>query len=216
LPGALAAAPDANLADLAALAGRTVRVGGLVGDLLPGGFTLDDGTATGPVVLEGAAADLLPLVEPGDAINVVGRIESTDRGWTVVVADPAGIVLAGDPVAPGSSADTAGMGSTAPSDAAVARGDSRSAGMGPFPGLDAGIAGLGTLAALTAASLAVTVLRRRHLRRLLTARMAVRLAAFVGGTGSPDGPIPGPQGTGRADRVGPRTATHDPRTTDAA
>ena len=92
------------------LAGRTVRVGGLVGDLVPGGFTLDDGTATGPVVLEGAAADLLPLIEPGDAINVVGRIESTDRGWTVVVADPAGIVLAGDPVAPGSSADTAGAG----------------------------------------------------------------------------------------------------------
>ncbi len=215
-PGMLVSAPDANLADLSTLAGRTVRVGGLVGELVPGGFTLDDGTATGPVVLEGAAADLLPLIEPGDAINVVGRIESTDRGWTVVVADPAGIVLAGDPVAPGASADTAGPGAATPSETAATRGDPRSAGMSSLPGIDAGIAGLGTLAALTAASVAVTVLRRRHLRRLLTARMAVRLAAFVGGTGSLDGPVPGPAATGQADRVGPRTATHDPRTIDRA
>ena len=96
-------------------------------------------------MLEGAAADLLPLIEPGDAINVVGRVESTDRGWTVVVADPAGIVLAGDPVAPGSSPDTAANGSAVPTDASAAHGDTRSAGLTSIPGLDAGIAGLGTL-----------------------------------------------------------------------
>ncbi len=212
--GVIAAAPDANLADLASLAGRTVRVGGLVGDLLPGGFTLDDGTATGPVVLEGAAADLLPLIEPGDAINVVGRIESTDRGWTVVVSDPAGIVLAGDPVAPGASVGTDATDPAASS--AIARGDSRSAGLAPFGDLDAGIAGLGTLFALTAASVAMTVLRRRHLRHLLTARMAVRLAAFVGGSASLDGPDRHAGRVRPGDKVEPRTATHDPRTTDAA
>ena len=48
----------------------TVRVGGIVGDLLPDGFLLDDGTAVGPVILHGQAAELLPLVEPGDAVNV--------------------------------------------------------------------------------------------------------------------------------------------------
>jgi hypothetical protein len=212
----IAAAPDANLADLASVAGRTVRVGGLVGDLLPGGFTLDDGTATGSVVLEGAAADLLPLIEPGDAINVVGRVESTGRGWTLVVADPAGIVLAGDPVAPGPSPDTAANGSAVPTDDSASHGDTRSAGLTSIPGLDAGIAGLGTLAALTAASVAVTLLRRRHLRRLLTARMAVRLAAFGGGTATRDGPDRHAAPVRPADPVGPRTATHDPRTTDAA
>ncbi len=208
-------APDANLADLPSLAGRTVRVGGLVGDLLPGGFMLDDGTATGPVVLQGPAADLLPLIAPGDAINVVGRIESTDRGWTVVVADPAGVVLAGDPVAPGSTTGTAAGGSAAP-EATSAYEDARSAGMGPFPGVDAGIAGLGTLAAVTAASVAVTILRRRHVQRLLTARMATRLAAFVGGTAAFQGSLEDAAPTGPDRPVGQGAAKHDPRTTDSA
>ena len=38
--------------------GQTVRVGGLVVDLTTDGFTLDDGTAIGRVVLAGAAAEL--------------------------------------------------------------------------------------------------------------------------------------------------------------
>ena len=52
---------------LPGLAGQTVRVGGIVGDPTADGFTLDDGTAVGIVVLRGAAADLLSLIEPGDA-----------------------------------------------------------------------------------------------------------------------------------------------------
>ncbi len=207
--------PDANLADLETLAGRTVRVGGLVADLLPGGFTLDDGTATGPVTLEGPAADLLPLIAPGDAINVTGRIESTDRGWTVVVTDPAGIVLAGDPVASGSPGGATAGGSAVPAVTSTPT-EIRSAGLGPLPGLDAGVAGVGTLVALSAASLAATILRRRHLRRLLTARMAMRLASVGGATASPAGSRSGAGMSGRADRIGSRTAEHDPRTPDAA
>ena len=127
--------PDANLADLASLAGRTVRVGGLVGDLLPGGFTLDDGTATGPVVLEGAAADLLPLIEPGDAINVVGRIESTDRGWTVVVDGSCGNRARGRPGRPWFEPRHGREWlRRAHGDAAAAHGDTRSAGLGLDPG----------------------------------------------------------------------------------
>ena len=149
--GSPIAAPDANLVDLPTLAGRTVRVGGLVTTLLTGGFTLDDGTATGPVALQGEAADLLPLIAPGDAINVVGRIESTDRGWTVVVTDPAGVLLAGDTVA---ADPTSGMAAVDPgtSPGASAPAGVHSAGLSPFGDLDAGLAGLGTLAALTAAS----------------------------------------------------------------
>ncbi len=81
---ALTATPDADLSDLAGLVGTTVRVGGLVTDLQPGGFRLDDGTAIGTVVLRAAAADLLPLIESGDAVNVAGRVEferiGPDRG----------------------------------------------------------------------------------------------------------------------------------------
>ena len=191
-----------------------MRVGGLVGDLLPGGFTLDDGTATGPVTLQGPAADLLPLIAPGDAINVVGRIESTDRGWTVVVADPAGVVLAGDPVAPGSTTGSDAGGSTVPAIAST-RGEARSAGLGSLPGFDAGLAGLGALIAVSAASLAVTMLRRRHLKRLLSAAMATRLAAVVGGTVASDGSRLDAVRAGPAG-VGSRTAKHDPRTSDPA
>ena len=49
-------APAADLVDLDGLVGATVRVGGLVVDLRPDGFTLDDGTATGRVILRGAGA----------------------------------------------------------------------------------------------------------------------------------------------------------------
>ena len=82
------AAPDADLVDLAPFAGRLVRVGGLVVDLRPDGFTLDDGTAIGRIVLRGAALELLPLIEPDDALNAIGRVEALDGGLVVVVDDP--------------------------------------------------------------------------------------------------------------------------------
>jgi hypothetical protein len=208
------AAPDANLVDLPTLAGQTVRVGGLVTALLTGGFTLDDGTATGPITLQGEAADLLPLIAPGDAINVVGRIESTDRGWTVVVTDPAGVLLVGDAVASDPTSGPAGADPGASPEASPQA--IRSAEFGLFGGLDAGLAGLGTLAALTAASVAVTLLRRRHVQRLLTARMALRLAAFVGGTTALPGPVRDAARTAADGPVGPHAAKHDPRTTDSA
>ncbi len=61
------------------------------------GFTLDDGTALGRIVLDGEAAASRDLVEPGDAINVVGRVvpsgEAGDGEFVVVVDDPETIVL---------------------------------------------------------------------------------------------------------------------------
>ena len=185
--GAASAVPDADLIDLASLDGVSVRVGGIVGDLLPDGFLLDDGTAVGPVILHGEAADLLPLIEPGDAVNVTGRVDSTERGWTVVADDPAGVVLAGDPTGAATPAPSAGPSLDAgPAAAPVSP---TTAGIGPFAGHDlTGIAGLGTLASLTLLSLLVTMVRRRVLRRRLSGLVAARLAAVAG----PRPALPGP------------------------
>ena len=191
--------------------GAVVRVGGLVADLQPGGFRLDDGTAVGTVLLRGAAADLLALIETGDAINVTGRVETVSSGpgspgSVVLVEDPAGVALAGDPTAPSRSV-VPSMASAGPmlGDAGSAAGH-HAAGLTSFPGEGAaGAAGLGTLVGLTAASLVVTVLRRRRVRGRVAARVASRLAVFAGPSGRPAGPS-----------GGPRSAEHDPRTDDAA
>ena len=79
-PGGL---PDADLADLPRLDGRVVRVGGLVTGVEDGGIRLDDGTATARVVLAGSAADLLPMLRPGDALNATGTVEAGED--TVIV-----------------------------------------------------------------------------------------------------------------------------------
>ena len=110
-------ATAADLIDLESLVGSTVRVGGLVVDLQPDGFTLDDGTATGQVVLVGPAADWIDLVEPDDAINVTGVVTVASDGIAaVVVDDPATITLgstldgSGDSPAPGTTDAPAGSG----------------------------------------------------------------------------------------------------------
>jgi hypothetical protein len=144
------------------------------------------------VILHGQAAELLPLVEPDDAVNVTGRVDSTERGWTVVADDPAGVVLAGDPTAP---APAPSGDPNPPAGAATTLAAPTTAGFGPFAGHDlTGVAGLGTLASLTLVSLLVTLVRRRLLRRRSTSRVAARLAAFVG----PQPAAPGPPGVPRS------------------
>ena len=175
---ALDGATDADLVDLASLDGSVVRVGGLVVDLGPDGFTLDDGTATGRVVLAGAAAEWIDLVEPGDAINVVGRVTAQPDGeFAVVVEDPATIAL-GSALGGADPATTPEPLSPAASDGRVLgpggrhrRRLDRSAGGGR---------GLGGLLAVSLLSLVATALRRRHARRLLAVRMAARLASIGG------------------------------------
>ena len=143
-------APDANLADLASVVGRTVRVGGLVGDLLPDGFMLDDGTATGPVVLTGAAADLLAAHRAGRR-DQRRRPRRVDGPWLDRRRRRPGGHRARratrSPLA--SSADTAG---TAPvrrhGTCTGARRRTLSRAWAPSRVFDAGTAGLGTLAAL--------------------------------------------------------------------
>ena len=176
-------AVDADLEGLVPLAGKLVRVGGLVVDLRTDGFTLDDGTAIGRVVLRGAALELLPLIEPDDALNAIGRVETSTEGFVVAVDDPGGIILTGDPVAaigPAASQAKGAAGPSAASDAEIPLGTSRFAGFGtgPWP-IDAGAAGVGTLLAISVLSVAVTLLRRSRSRRRLAARIAGRLASFA-------------------------------------
>jgi DNA/RNA endonuclease YhcR with UshA esterase domain len=171
--------PDADLSALASSEGRTVRVGGLVRAVRADGFELDDGTATGRVVLVGDAAAWIALIEPGDAINVVGRVERRDGALAVVVEDPATIALGSDLPAAGAS-DPPRIGPDDGSTASGIPGHERHAGLADgllaSPGAGAGLA---TLAGLGLTSLAVTFLRRRHAQRLLASRIAVRLGAVT-------------------------------------
>jgi len=173
--------PDADLDQLEAFEGQIVRVGGLVTALRSDGFELDDGTSTGAVALVGAAATWEALVEPGDAINVIGRVGPVGATLGVIVDDPATIVLGSDPAALAaaldgppfpSRIDAALRDEATGSNQAGALGD-----MGAFPGIGAGLA---TLLGLSATSLIVTWLRRRQARRLLASRIAIRLAALAG------------------------------------
>jgi hypothetical protein len=196
-----AGAVDADLIDLAAFTGRLVRVGGLVVDLRADGLVLDDGTTVGFVVLRGDALDLLPLLEPDDALNAIGRVEPSADGLAVVVDDPGGIIQAGDPVAPALAGGGAVARSSAPSPTADPAATTRQASLFDGPDVGAGLAGLGTLVALSLASLAVTLLRRAKARRRVAARIADRMASFAGVTAGP---------------AGPRSAERDPRTLDSA
>ena len=153
---------------------------------------LDDGTTVGVVVLRGAALELLPLLEPEDAINATGRVEQLPDGPAVVVDDPGGIVQAGDPIAPTAAAAPTWTAAAARPTRAFSRTESasppaRRAGLLDGPsGIGAGFAGFATLVALSVASLVVTLARRAHARRRIEARVAARVAAL----GASAGPSP--------------------------
>ena len=185
--------PDADLADLGSIVGKTVRVGGLVVDIRPDGFLLDDATAQAPVVLRDDAADWIPLIEPEDAINVIGRVERLEDGaLAVVVTDPAAIVLGSDPTAAGVNGHAPPSPASPAGKEMAGGGRPRSAGfgddLGALPGAGAGFA---SLLGISLASLGVTLLRRRQARRLLAARVAARLSA-IGGTEALAEPVAGP------------------------
>jgi len=216
---------DLDLDALATAVGEQVRVGGLVTDLEPNGVRIDDGTASALVILDGDAAELIALIEPGDAINASGTVESVDGELAVVVRDPAGIALAADPTAD-DPAGAAGGFSHAPSGSDA--GEPTEAGLGEPPGGIAGAAGLGTLLAISAVSLGITGLRRWQARRRLGARVAARLAAIAGGgaveidtLGEPWPARPAEPSADRPDgpdtaESGSRLAEHEPRTRGSA
>lgn len=177
------AAPNVDLVDLAGHLGRIVRVGGLVTELAPDGFLLDDGTAVGRIALAGAAAEYLPLLEPGDALNATGRVQQDGNTYRIVVDDPANLVRVGDPTldpTSGGLAPDQPLGRAA--DAAAPGGRQAGGLLGPSSPGTVGMAGIVLISLI---SVAVAVLRRRRARRLLTTRVASRLAE-VGAVHGPD------------------------------
>ena len=180
-PGSTApTAPDVDLVDLAEHVGQVVRVGGLVTELLPDGFMLDDGTAVGRIVLTGGAAEYLPLLEQDDALNAVGTIEADGGGFRIVVSDPAGLVRVGDPVL-----DALGGAASAAPDSPIDVDEPASRMAGGFLGAGGpGALGVLGVSLISLASLAVTLLRRLRARRLLAARVAARVADLAGPPGA--------------------------------
>jgi hypothetical protein len=166
---------DVDLIDLDASIGMTVRAGGLVSDLAPDGFLLDDGTASRRVILEGSARELASLVEPGDAVNVIGRPTRVEDEIAIVVTDASGLVRAGDaqPSEAPLPSSTAGV---LPGGTPAVGSPGRLHAFGDLPDVG-GPAGLVTILLATLASVGVTLLRRARARRLVTARIRRRLAA---------------------------------------
>ncbi len=179
---------DVPLADLAQHLGATVRVGGLVTATGPDGVRLDDGTATARLVLEGDAAGLAALLQPGDALNATGTPE--ERGEVVfVVGDPAGIVLLGDlggdeaggDASADPSADAAALGALlegedGPLDGgATALAGALRATRGPDPMT----AGLATLVLTVGLGAGIALYRARVARRRSRARIQARIDAIA-------------------------------------
>ncbi len=187
--------PDADLADLPTLDGRVVRVGGLVTGVEDGGIRLDDGTATARIVLAGSAADLLPMLRPGDALNATGTVEAGED-TVIVVAGREGVVLLGELDASG-PADAAG---TIVVPGAVA-GDRDPAltvtgvtavpsAAGPAGGSLAAPVAIGFLALVLVMGNAALLAHRGRARRLQRARIAARLDAIADGRTAPAAPAP--------------------------
>ncbi len=188
----VAAPLDVDLGLLADHVGAIVRVGGLVSAVEPDGLVVDDGTAEGRIALTGEAGAYLPLLEPDDALNAVGRVVLREGRPIVEVSDPAGLLRVGnlgEPVSLEPSASVADRAAGAPEagpaepalaadDAAAARQTSLSVAAGggttelPMPG------GLVVLAVVLALAVALATVRRRRLEQDLGRRVAARLAAF--------------------------------------
>jgi hypothetical protein len=178
---------DLDLADLADHLGAIVRVGGSVQAIDETGFTLDDGTGIGRILLLDEAAAYLSMMAPGDVLNAVGVVGGTAAAPVIRVSDPAGIIRVDDV---GASAEQE-PGADAPAGGESAPSATRAEGLGALG--PNGSVGLATLLALSVVSAAVTIVRRRRGRRALALRMARRLAAI----GAPRPVRDGPGRTGR-------------------
>jgi hypothetical protein len=176
---ATAVTPDTDLATIADLIGKPVRVGGLIARVAEAGFDLDDGTALARVELRGGMADLVPLLRQGEAIAATGSVELVQGAPVVVVDETGTLVRVGTlgqavPIgAAGGSEPTASAGTGVGALAADASG-----GVGGGPASESLLA----LAGLTALSVLATILRRRLLQRRLRVALIDRLATLRTGT----------------------------------
>jgi hypothetical protein len=173
---------SADAANLAGLAGRSVRVGGIVVAVDATGLVLDDGTGSARLDLAGDARSLAQLLGRGDAVSASGVVaagtppvirvtdaadlarlgdlgEALPLSDEVVPADGADVLASDDPGAPSS-----------PSPETVATRDAGNGALGPMT------AGAGSVGALATAGAMLLVVRRRRDRRIVRARIARRIA----------------------------------------
>ncbi|HTC86524.1 MAG TPA: hypothetical protein VK656_07455, partial [Candidatus Acidoferrum sp.] len=192
---------DVDIATLRIHIGQRVRLGGIVVsvDMAGGSIAIDDGTAIGRVLLGGEAATYLALLESGDALNATGTVAGTATAPELRVTAAAdlvrvGDVSTGDPAAgaPSASADPGLTDPTADPAGGNRPGasdgpEARTAGLTLLPGFDGpSSAGVGSLVGISLLSIAVTLIRRRRVRRAFATRVAQRLATFAGPSASPD------------------------------
>jgi hypothetical protein len=176
---------DADLDRLADHVGELVRVGGLVVEVAQDAITIDDGTAISRVVLTGEAAAFLPLLEPADAVNIVGRVRRRgDDGFEVVADAGSAIARVGDPTLDEPLPDAPIADSASSADPTTAKpGTPRAVGLLETAdlggGLGAPLTGIASLAIVSLASIAVTILRRRRADRRLAKRVVERLATLT-------------------------------------
>jgi len=182
---------DADLATLPGLTGVRVRVGGIVVAIAGDRVSIDDGTATGSLQLSGDAADLLPLLEPGDAVGAVGLVTAASGDQMVRVDDPAGLIRLGDlgealPLDPTAPLRVAAVTGSMPPAAAlpapadhVWSPDAAPADAGTATGSGPLMAGVGLALVASSGWACLVAVRRRRDRGRVRARVAARLAALA-------------------------------------
>jgi hypothetical protein len=179
----IAAPVSADVANLAGLAGRAVRVGGLVVAVDATGLVLDDGTGTVRLDLAAEVRSLLSLLGPGDAVGAAGVVASGTPP-AVRVNDAADLVRLGDlgePLPLSDDVVTADYAPVAPSEDPGARSPSPEAvstGVGGNGALAPMTSGAGSIGALATAGGMLLLVRRRRDRRIVEARIARRLAGI--------------------------------------
>ena len=183
--GAPTAPVSADVAGLARLAGRSVRVGGLVVAVDATGLVLDDGTGSVRLDLAGAARSLLPLLGSGDAIGAAGVVQAGSPS-AIRVTDAADLVRLGDlgEALPLSDEAVPADGTEAlpsddpgaPSSPVVASPETVAASGVGDGALAPMTAGAGSIGALATAGAMLVVVRRRRDRRIVRARIARRIA----------------------------------------
>jgi hypothetical protein len=183
--GGTITAVAADVAGLARLAGRSVRVGGLVVAVDATGLVLDDGTGSARLDLAGDARSLLPLLGPGDAIGAAGVVQAgttpeirvTAAADLVRLGDLGEALPLSDEIAPADGTDVPPSDDAgAPASPAVAASETVAAGVVGDAAFAPMTAGVGSIGALATAGTMLVVVRRRRDRRIVRARIARRIA----------------------------------------
>ncbi|MGZ3585754.1 MAG: hypothetical protein ACXVAP_00735 [Candidatus Limnocylindrales bacterium] len=175
--GSTAAGPlEADLADLPELAGRLVRVGGLVDSSVADMLLLEDGTAEAWIRLPSGTVAATFALGPGLAVNVVGIVgRAADGTWQVSTRSAADVIVVAQLDDPGSTS-IASEPASVPAEEAPAASSREPTGPGVV-GLALVLGGgLGLISAL---ALAGRAWRRRTAARAVAAGIEARLDALT-------------------------------------